>query len=59
MGRGKHTYGTWYTWFACGAGHHQGLLTLLRWTALLVKIRSDATEPEGFGGSKVEGENKV
>jgi hypothetical protein len=27
--------------------------------ALRAKIRPDAAEPEGFGGSKVEGENKV
>jgi len=27
--------------------------------ALPAKIRSDEAEPEGFGGSKVEGENKV
>ena len=38
---------------------HSGLLTLLRWMALRAQIRSDAAEPEGFGGSKVEGENKV
>ncbi len=37
----------------------QGLFTLLRWMALRAKVPSDAAESEGFGGSKVEGENRV
>jgi hypothetical protein len=37
----------------------QGLPILLGRTALLEKIGPDEAEPEGFGDSKVEGENEV
>ena len=37
----------------------RALLTLLGWTALRAKIGPDEAEPEGFGGSKVEGEYEV
>src|ERR1035438_2462940 len=36
-----------------------GLLTLLGWMALREKIGPDEAEPEGCGGSTVEGENDV
>jgi hypothetical protein len=31
----------------------------MEWAALRAKIRSDEAEPEGCGGSTVEGENEV
>jgi hypothetical protein len=37
----------------------QGLFTLPRWVALLVKIDADKAEAEGFGGSNVETDNAV
>jgi hypothetical protein len=36
-----------------------GLLTLPERMALRAQIGSDEAEPEGFGGSKVEGDNEV
>src|SRR6266702_6622397 len=36
-----------------------GLFTILRWMALRAKIGPDEAEPEGCGGSTVEGENEI
>ena len=37
----------------------QGLLILIGRTALREKMGPDEAEPEGFGGSKVKGDNEV